>query len=73
MGPSGIGFVALDWQGNILAFGAKRIDNGTNNVAEAMAAFMAIRFAKFLSFSKLQVEGASLIIINAIIVGECHA
>ncbi|XP_059077990.1 uncharacterized protein LOC131876573 [Cryptomeria japonica] len=41
-GLSGIGFVAQDWSGNILAFGEKLIVDGINNVVEAMATYMEI-------------------------------
>lgn len=34
---------------------------------------MAICFAKSLALSKIHMEGDSLIIVNAIIAGECHA
>lgn len=73
LGPLGIRFVAWDWQGNILSFGAQRVKDGMNNIAEEMATLNGIHFGKNMGFSKLHLEGDSLIMVNAIILGVCQA
>lgn len=57
--PLGEGFIVRDWKGDVLALGAKRLDDGINNVAKALVALMAIRFGKILGASKIHLEGDS--------------
>ncbi|XP_057819179.1 uncharacterized protein LOC131032242 [Cryptomeria japonica] len=69
-GPSGAGFVARDSQGNIMAIGAKRLVDGSNNEAEVQAAWEAIRMAKTLKVNHLNLEGDSLLVVTTIAEGE---
>ncbi|XP_057829975.2 homeobox protein HAT3.1-like [Cryptomeria japonica] len=63
---SGAGFIARDDCGNILAIGAKRLVDGSNNDAECQAALEAILMAKKLGVKKLHPEGDSQIVVNGI-------
>ncbi|XP_057816620.1 uncharacterized protein LOC131029951 [Cryptomeria japonica] len=65
-GPSGAGFIVRDWKGEVMALGAQKLDEGTNNIAEVSATLLAVRIGKLLGVRKLCLEGDSLIIIQAI-------
>ncbi|XP_057826411.2 uncharacterized protein LOC131038113 [Cryptomeria japonica] len=67
LGPSGEIFIVRDWKGDVLAMGAKKIENGTNNVVEALIALTTIKIGKKLGAQKVHLEGDSLITIQAII------
>lgn len=60
-----------DWDNNVLAFGAKRLNDDSNNEAKNQVALLAIGMAKRMLVMKLHLEGDSQIIINAIMVGKC--
>ncbi|XP_059067838.1 uncharacterized protein LOC131858570 [Cryptomeria japonica] len=59
LGISRVGVIARDEYGSILAFGAKRLVDGTNNEAECQAAIEAILLEKKLDAKKLHLEGDS--------------
>lgn len=65
-GPLGVGYVARDWEGNILAIGASKLSEGINNEVDAWATIQALKIAKKLGLLKIQVECDFLIIINTI-------
>lgn len=65
--------VFQDLKDNIVAWGAKRLERGTNNAAEVQAASLAVEWGLKLGFKNLHLEGDSLIIINAIIKEEMQA
>ncbi|XP_059064994.1 uncharacterized protein LOC131857025 [Cryptomeria japonica] len=65
-GPSGVGVIARDVRGNTLAIGAKRLVDGTNNVAKCQAALEAILMAGKLGVKKLHLEGDSQVVVNGI-------
>ncbi|XP_057817111.1 uncharacterized protein LOC131030355 [Cryptomeria japonica] len=73
LGVSGVGMVFRDWKGNILALVSQKLDRGTNNEVEAQATLMVIEWGLKLGFSKLDLEGDSLIIFNTLIKGETQA
>ncbi|XP_059078060.1 uncharacterized protein LOC131876634 [Cryptomeria japonica] len=72
-GISKVGVIARDEYGSILAFGAKRLVDGTNNEAECQAALEAILLAKKLDVKKLHLEGDSQIVMNGIVKGRMEA
>ncbi|XP_057863873.1 uncharacterized protein LOC131071919 [Cryptomeria japonica] len=65
-GPSGVGVIARDDHGNILAIAAKRMVDGSNNVAECQAAMEAILMVGKLGVKKLHLEGDSQVVVNGI-------
>ncbi|XP_059068528.1 uncharacterized protein LOC131859031 [Cryptomeria japonica] len=67
------GVIARDEKGSILAFGAKRLVDGTNNEDECQAAIEAILMAKKLEVKKLHLEGDSQIVVNGIARGRMGA
>lgn len=69
-GPSRVGVVAHDWKGKIVALGAQRLKDRTNNEAKAQAAYLVVDLANKLSISNLHLEGDTQIIINTIINGH---
>ncbi|XP_059068967.1 uncharacterized protein LOC131859350 [Cryptomeria japonica] len=73
LGPSGVGFIVEDWNGHVMFFGAKKLDSGTNNIAEVFAALMVVKFSRQAGVSKLHLEGDSLVIIQAIMKGSIEA
>lgn len=58
--------IAHDDRGNTLAIGAKRLVDGTNNIAECHAALEAILMAGKLGVKKLHLEGDSQVVVNGI-------
>ncbi|XP_059076608.1 uncharacterized protein LOC131875906 [Cryptomeria japonica] len=70
--PSGVGFVTQDWEGNIIALGATKLSEGTNNGVKAQAAIEAIKMVEAMDLQKNHLEGDSQMIINAISKGEIH-
>ncbi|XP_057872314.1 uncharacterized protein LOC131078589 [Cryptomeria japonica] len=66
-GPSGAGVIVRDWKGDIVALGAQKLDEGTNNIAEASVGLLAVRLSKKLGDNKIHLGGDSLIVIWAII------
>lgn len=66
LGVFGAGFIARDNCGNILAIGAKRLVDGSNNDVECQAALEAILMAKKLGVKKLHPEGDSQTVVNEI-------
>ncbi|XP_059068340.1 uncharacterized protein LOC131858884 [Cryptomeria japonica] len=73
LGLFGTCFIVRDWKGDVVALGVKKLDDGTNNVAEALVALTTIRFGKSLGAMKIHLEGDSLIIIHAIMKGRIYA
>lgn len=69
-GISGVGVVARNDKGVILFKGARRLQNGTNNEAEAQVALMATKLAINMKVPKLHLEGDSQVVINAIAKGN---
>ncbi|XP_059067586.1 uncharacterized protein LOC131858374 [Cryptomeria japonica] len=67
-GASGVGVIARNDRGNILAIGAKRLVDGTSNVAESHAALEAILMAGKLGVKKLHLEGCSQVVVNGSVV-----
>lgn len=70
LGPSGAGFISQDWNGDILAIGARILVSGTNNEGEVQVALWGVRMVQQLYISCLHLEGDSQIIVNAIMKGE---
>lgn len=58
----GAGVIAQDDCGNILAIGAKRLMDGSNNKAECQVALEAILMTKKMGVKKLHLEGDSQIV-----------
>lgn len=56
-----------------MRLGAKKIEPGTNNVAEAFVALMTVSFCRKIGVEKLHLEGDSLVIIQTIIKGSIEA
>ncbi|XP_057848798.2 uncharacterized protein LOC131059776 [Cryptomeria japonica] len=69
-GPSGEGVIVWDWKGEVIALGAQKLDEGTNNIAEASTTLLVVRIGKMLGVRKLNLEGDSLIVIQAIVKGS---
>ncbi|XP_059070572.1 uncharacterized protein LOC131860208 [Cryptomeria japonica] len=65
-GTSSVGVIACDDRGNILAIAAKRLVDGSNNVAKCQAALEAILMARKLGVKKLHLEGDSQVVVNGI-------
>ncbi|XP_057855381.2 uncharacterized protein LOC131065033 [Cryptomeria japonica] len=72
-GASGVGVIVRDDRGNMLAIGAKRLVDGTNNVAECQAALEEILMAGKLGVRKLHLEGDSQVVVNGIARGRMEA
>lgn len=72
-GPSGVGAIIRDSQGHFIAFGARKLEDGSNNIAEGKAALLAVGLAKSLGVKNLHLEGDSQVIIQAIINGGTMA
>ncbi|XP_057872372.2 uncharacterized protein LOC131078634 [Cryptomeria japonica] len=72
-GISGAGVIARDEKGSILALGAKRLVDGTNNEAECQAAIEAILLAKKMEVKKIHLEGDSQLVVNGIARGKMEA
>lgn len=51
--------VAHDEEGNVLFKGAQRLQDDTNNEAEAQAAFLAVELASNMKVLRLHLEGDS--------------
>lgn len=66
-GNSGIGISLRNQSREVLAFYAKPIPFGTNNMAESTTLLEGLLLAKYLSFSCLHIEGDSSVVINACI------
>lgn len=66
-GPMGIGLTIFDLDKNkyVLKLG-KKINEGTNNLAELSACYVALKFAIKLNYSNIEVNGDSKFIINSI-------
>lgn len=73
MGPFGAGYVARDWDGNIITLGATKLAEGTNNNSKAQFAIESLKMAKALGLHKIHLEGDSQIIIKVINKGDIHA
>ena len=56
-----------DWIGNTISLGGNRIEDGTNNVAEAKETIVTLKVERSLGASKLYLEGYSQIIAHTII------
>ncbi|XP_059067760.1 uncharacterized protein LOC131858520 [Cryptomeria japonica] len=65
-GISRVGVVVRNDKGVIIFKGARRLQDGTNNDAEAQVALMATELAINMKVSKLHLESNSQMIINAI-------
>ncbi|XP_059071301.1 uncharacterized protein LOC131865388 [Cryptomeria japonica] len=65
LGPSGVGVIARDDRGNILAIAAKRLLDGSNNVTECQAALDVILMARKLGVKKLHLEGDSQVVVGS--------
>lgn len=66
LGPSGAGAIVRDYLGNTIAIGAKKLEDGTNNLVEAKVALLAVGMAQSAGVKKIHLEGDSLIITQAI-------
>lgn len=69
-GVLGCGCVTRDHKGNILAYGAKHLNDGTNIVAEFCAPKEALVLGVKLGIHRVHLEGDSEIIINGITRGS---
>ncbi|XP_059067373.1 uncharacterized protein LOC131858221 [Cryptomeria japonica] len=69
-GTSGVGVVVRNDKGSIIFKGARRLQDGTNNEAEAWAALLATELALNMKVQQLHLEGDSQVVINAITKGN---
>ncbi|XP_057832376.2 uncharacterized protein LOC131043041 [Cryptomeria japonica] len=65
-GPSRARVIVRDWKGGVLALGAQRLAEGTNNLAEASMALIDVRMCNHIGARKVHLEGNYLIIILAL-------
>lgn len=54
----------------MIALGAQNIEEGTNNLAEALVVMLVVRMGKMMGVRKLHLEGDSFIVIKAIMNGS---
>lgn len=73
LGPSGAGSIVRDWNGEVLFLGAKKLESGTNNLAEVTMMLMAVRFCRQMGVKKLHLEGDLQVIIQAIMKASIDA
>lgn len=71
--PSGAGAIVRDSLGNTIAIGAKKLDEGTNNVIEGKAALLVVCLARAMGAKKLHLEGDSMVVTQAITNGGIKA
>lgn len=72
-GILGAGAVARNDKGEVIGFAAKRLEDGSNNVAKVEAAMLAVSLGKKLDVMNLHLEGDSKFVVDAIVKGETKA
>lgn len=72
-GPSRAGCIIQDWKGNVVALGATRLREGTNNVAKVSVALLVVKLARKLGIPKIHLEEDSQIIVQANIKNNIEA